>query len=513
MDFLNTSLLDPVKFAETIATVIATPSSPTTQRVDFVLRSESLQVVRGEILEVPMPNVERPTSIVLLVVQEIHKSNAYFSSADVAKDVGSVSSSTEHLSALFPTDEWATTVVTSRPLGSYSGQTGRIQRVQFPVSPGNTVQRARSDLLSHFLGLVPEGEGLNLGSIATAATPLVVDVTRLVRKHLAILAISGAGKSYTTSVLLEELLSRNAEVGRLPVLVVDPHGEYKGFADVLDKPSLATVYPGRFLSIQTNDLTAWRLREYAPDISPVQVRELDRIMTGLRRETPVFSFKDLLNAVTQSEIGIRTKESLLGWLDNLDRTRLFGTNANPDLATIVRPGRISIFDLSDFQSVRQKQIMCAHIARVVFELRRQGTIPPFLLVVEEAHQFCPENGVAISKGILETIAREGRKFFASLCLISQRPVRLSATALSQCNTHLIMRVRNPYDLDYLGRLSEGLDRDTLRFIPDLDVGEGLLVGEAVNYPVLFRVRRKKFQTGQFETSLESELRRFETPED
>ena len=176
---------------------------------------------------------------------------------------------------------------------------------------------------------------------------------------------------------------------------------------------------------------------------------------------------------------------------------------------MITPGKISVFDLSDIQSIRSKQIIAAYIARTAFDLRRKNKVSPFLLIVEEAHGFVPENGIAISKGIIETIAREGRKFFASLCLISQRPVRLSSTALSQCNTHLIMRIRNPYDLDYLGRLSEGIDKDTLRFIPDLDVGEGILVGEAVNYPILFRVRKKKFTTGKFENSITDELQKFE----
>ena len=162
-----------------------------------------------------------------------------------------------------------------------------------------------------------------------------------------------------------------------------------------------------------------------------------------------------------------------------------------------------------YLNLKQKQILCAYIARTAFDLRRNNKISPFFLIIEEAHQFCPENGLAISKNIIETIAREGRKFFASLCLISQRPVNLSATVLSQCNSHLIMRVRNPYDLDYIGKLSEGIDKETQRFIPDLEVGEGILVGEAVNYPVLFRVRKRKLQTNVKNESLIEELGKYD----
>ncbi|MCV5169007.1 ATP-binding protein, partial [Escherichia coli] len=41
--------------------------------------------------------------------------------------------------------------------------------------------------------------------------------------HLAILASTGAGKSYTAGVLVEELMM---PYNRAAVLIIDPHGEY-----------------------------------------------------------------------------------------------------------------------------------------------------------------------------------------------------------------------------------------------------------------------------------------------
>jgi DNA helicase HerA-like ATPase len=126
----------------------------------------------------------------------------------------------------------------------------------------------------------------------------------------------------------------------------------------------------------------------------------------------------------------------------------------------------------------------------LYNLRTQEKIPPSLFVVEEAHQFCPQSSRSVSKRIIETIAREGRKFYASLCLISQRPVNLSVTALSQCNSNLILRIRNPYDQDFIARTSEGIDRSNLKMIPSLEIGEALLVGEAINHPTFFRIRSR-----------------------
>ena len=171
---------------------------------------------------------------------------------------------------------------------------------------------------------------------------------------------------------------------------------------------------------------------------------------------------NLADVITEIEINDslnpKTAGALLGWIEDLDRTGLFGAVENPNLGTIVTPGRAIIFDLNRILGMRDKQIIVNYVATRLFYLRRGGEIPPFLLIVEEAHQFAPEASkmFAISKSILETYAREGRKFFANLCLISQRPVRLSTTVLSQCNTHVIFRVTNPYDLDHIKASSRPL---------------------------------------------------------
>ena len=495
-------LLEPLSYQQDLGTIIATDSSPSTQRIDAVLKNEDIKITRGEFIEIPLSNKE----LIVGAVQEILKTNAYYSNAGVTKELSSQSLSA---STIFPVDEWAATYVKVHPLGLLT-EFG-LGRIQSPPPPGTKIHRIRNEMLKIFFGLSSGPEGIHLGNISNSKTPVIVDMSRLFRKHLAILAISGAGKSYTTGVLLEEIIRRPAALGRLPVLIIDPHGEYSYLAKENIGESVVTVYPGRYYSIQTSTLTAWKLREYAPDISSVQVRELDKIISRLKQDHSVQALQDIINVIQETEdLNNRTRESLIGWLDGLVRTGLFGNVENPSIKDLIAPGQISIFDLSDIHSLIKKQIICSHIARTAFELRRDQNVSPFLLIIEEAHQFCPEQESSISKSIIETIAREGRKFFASLCLISQRPVRLSSTALSQCNTHLIMRIRNPYDLDYIGKLSEAIDKETQKFLPDLEVGEGILVGEAVNYPVLFKVRPKLFLGKRFEQSLLDELTRFES---
>jgi hypothetical protein len=205
---------------------------------------------------------------------------------------------------------------------------------------------------------------------------------------------------------------------------------------------------------------------------------------------------DIVEYVQNDEkISKNTREALSGWLINLDETGLFGKEAAPSIKTVVRPGKITLIDLSDFISLKKKQIIVSYLTNELLYLRRREMIPPFLLVLEEAHQFCPESRheLALPKSRIETIAREGRKFYALLCLVSQRPVKLSTTVLSQCSNQAILRCTNPYDLDHIGKSSEGIDRSSLDAITTLEIGESLFVGETVSVPTFVKIRERKFE--------------------
>ncbi|MBE0526518.1 MAG: ATP-binding protein, partial [Candidatus Thorarchaeota archaeon] len=165
--------------------------------------------------------------------------------------------------------------------------------------------------------------------------------------------------------------------------------------------------------------------------------------------------------------------------------------------------------LSDFISLKKKQIVVAHLASELLYLRRRNEIPPVLLVLEEAHQFCPESRheLAHPKSQIETIAREGRKFHALLCLISQRPVKLSTTVLSQCSNQAILRCTNPYDLDHIGKSSEGIDRSSLDAITTLEIGEALFIGETVSVPTFVKIRQRKFEPTGLSLNLTEAVKR------
>jgi uncharacterized protein len=94
-----------------------------------------------------------------------------------------------------------------------------------------------------------------------------------------------------------------------------------------------------------------------------------------------------------------------------------------------------------------------------------------------------------------------------LCLITQRPVKLSTTVLSQCSNQAILRCTNPYDLDHIGRSSEGIDRSSLDAITTLEVGEALFVGETVSVPTFVKIRKRIYSPHHLDGGLSEAIKK------
>jgi hypothetical protein len=490
-----------------LGTVVSTWDGPCTGHFAFVLSSNAVR--QGQFVA-----CESEQGMLIGQIVEITRANRYFERAESVSEY----EKTAPMMDSFPVTDWEYTVANAKALGIFKPRgSGGIQRSTFPAAPGSKVVAVDAGILKEFLGFVENG--LQLGEIEHHHLPAKIDMTRLLQKHLAILAMSGAGKSYLASVLMEEMLDRKSEHGRMAVVVVDPHGEYLGFkyGEYADRTS---VFDGRKVRIAFHKVTPGMLFEFMTELSATQKRELEKALYELREESKQkqagYGLDDLMAKIEGSEIKDNIKGPMMAWLSQLRKLRLFGEADFPSMKEIARPGRLSILDLSEMDNNRKKQMLVSYFAKKLLRLRKKEKVPPFVLVVEEAHNFAPEKaqkGNAISKGIITTIAREGRKFGASLCLISQRPVQLSTTALSQCNSNIILRVTNPFDIDHIGESCEGVDKSMLSSITTLRVGEALVLGEALNHPVFVRIRRKRSHDSPKGEGLEAMARRFDKGEE
>ncbi len=472
-----------------IGTVIQRSETPTSQEFFFVQEED---VGKGAYIEY------ENNGKVIARVAEVYKANEYFENPE---SVSELSGNSEK----FPVDDWEVSVGKAVIMGKF--QDGMIQRVSQAPAPGVEISKAETDRVKEFLGL--EEDGLHLGKVQQQDLKASVGLTDTLQKHFAILAQSGAGKSYSASVLLEELLDRDYSPG---ILAVDPHGDYTNFADDRKYMQDTKVFRENSISIAVKNLSADKLDAYF-DLTAAQRRELGKAFSQLNSmENDDYGLDALEHVIEENEMNESTKYVLKQKIREMKMMDIFGKADSPS-SNDIEPGKLNIIDLSEAINHQKKQIITAYFGRRFFRLRRSGKIPPFLFLIEEAHNFAPEKQPSPSKSVIEKLAREGRKFHASIGLISQRPVRLSTTALSQCNTQFILRVTNPNDLEHIAQSSEGITSDVKNQIPGLKTGEAIVIGEAVNHPTFIDVRERRSAESDSGETLESALEEWKEEEE
>ncbi len=439
-------------------------------------------LVRGNVRKNQYVCANAPAGRLIAMVVEIISSNRYYEKMEGVSDF-SINSG---LASALPAEEWEYATAVAKVLGVL-GEKG-IHRADFPVSPGSEIFAPEEAELARFLGFA-EG-GLEIGTLANSNSKALIDMDRLFGKHLAILAMSGAGKSHLAAVLIEEMLSRPAEAGRMGIVVFDLHGEYGQFARG-DYAKSVHVISGPEVKIPFSGLKSTLIHKWYPEITSKGMMALSESLASVKKSKGTLA--DLERTI-MANAKPNIKDALLPHIQHLARMGIISGSANPKISEFARPGMLNVFDLSKITSERKRQMIVQFYASRIFNAVKAQKLPPTLIMVEEAHNFAPEKGrrgTAIAKAQIEKIAREGRKFGCCLCLISQRPVHLSVTALSQCNSNMILRVTNPNDLKHIGTSCEGIDENMLKSITTLRTGDAILVGEAVNFPTFLKIRARR----------------------
>jgi DNA helicase HerA-like ATPase len=111
-------------------------------------------------------------------------------------------------------------------IGYKDPNSGQIKIPRRPMEPGAKVMTVDYHFLSGFYEF-SEQTSLHIGNLVgyergDNIVPIFLDVNKLVTEHLAVLAMTGAGKSYTVGRIIERLVAQFNGT----VVVFDPHGEY-----------------------------------------------------------------------------------------------------------------------------------------------------------------------------------------------------------------------------------------------------------------------------------------------
>lgn len=381
-----------------------------------------------------------------------------------------------------------------------------------PPSPGEDVYFIENNVLINILGMTKNGVFLGTAWNKDKLR-VILDIDKLIRHHIAILGITGTGKSYTCGVLIEELLDKN-----IPVVIIDPHGEYlslsrpnndikqirelrrlglspKGYKIITYSPPTRTLRKAlyRTLTIKLTDIPPEALAEMC-NMTDIQEDLLFLATRKLRDNSTLKDFERIIEDTAETYgfkditlIAIKRRLAVLDQLGIIDR--------GISIKEIVKPGYATIIDLSTDIPERAKRALVGTILLKIFIARKNKQIPPLLIIVEEAHRFAPQNEQTFSKMVLRRIAREGRKFGVGLCVASQRVVGLDKDVLSQCGTKILLRIDSITDLNFLKPLLEHSSFDEIKRLPYLPVGAGLVTGISLKYPLLVKIRPRKSKHG------------------
>lgn len=424
-------------------------------------------------------------------------------------------------------------------MGYYDTGLGSFVNPWIPPSSGTPIYLADDAWLTSVLSRKQAhtpGSAL-IGSLLTrpdGAAPVVLDVKDLVSTHLAIIASTGAGKSYLASVIIEELMR---PYNGAAVLVIDPHGEYSTLEELANHAEFADAEAGsangraasrqpRYrattlfkrhdqVKVRLSTLTLGDLRYLLPSMTDKQHHFLGRAYESLRhaKKGQPWTAEELKRAVSDvarasndesgDDSGNSTVAALHWKIDERfgDNNMVFDPHMHLGLHEALKPGQCTVLQLNEVDE-RDQQVIVATLLRRIYNARvdtdrgkthagDEKHLPyPVFVLIEEAHHFAPHGDEVVTTAILKQILAEGRKFGVGVGLISQRPGKLDADVLSQCLTQCIMRIVNEVDQKSVGSAVEGVGRELLDNLPSLSKGQAIIAGAAINTPVICRVRQR-----------------------
>jgi DNA helicase HerA-like ATPase len=414
-----------------------------------------------------------------------------------------------------------------------------VRRPRFAAAPGHSVYIAGDTFLQEFFTTGIE-HGIEVGHLINRSGVRVQLDPNGLRRHLAIIAQTGAGKSYLAGKLLESLVELGATV-----LVLDPNSDYvqirkvtedanmpyqsarrTPFADRVDLYRVPGVEHHRFsedlvgpsqpFTVRFADLTTDEIfdlagiRESFTRIREAVQQALEALQDDSVDYTPVELNQRLTEMADSEDNDRQTRDAARGasrYIEPLSRYRIWG-EVDFNLDAMLQPQKVTVIDLAG-----GGQRVVAYVAdKALREIWRRALVGqlehPVFVLLEEAHTLVPGGRFTTrASSIINNIASEGRKFRVFLILVTQRPSKIDEEALSQCGSQIIMQVTNPRDQNSIENAAEALSKELMADLPGLNRGEAIVIGQLMRVPAMIAVSGRASAEGGADIDLVRELER------
>lgn len=378
-----------------------------------------------------------------------------------------------------------------------------------------------------------------------------VDGNKLFQRHASLLGSTGSGKSWSVARILEQ----TAELPSSNVVVFDLHGEYRKLSyarhlrvpgpEELGQTSDALLFLPYWLLnaeelqamfIDRSEFSAHNQVTVFQDIVVAEkqkrLEELNKsdVLDSFTLDSPIpFSMNAVIDEIDRrnqemvpSASSAKSRQGpffgqfsrLLVRLRSRVTDKRYGflfqapTAAHEygSMAEIMKrlmdysesKKHVKVIDFSEVPA-DILPVIVGLVARMIYHTQfwtDRERRKPMAFVCDEAHMYLPkrEGRNPLEQRALENfekIAKEGRKYGVALLVVSQRPSDVSPTILSQCNNVMALRLTNGDDQATVKRLMPESLESLMDTLPVLDIGEALVVGDAVLLPSRIRIHPPK----------------------
>ncbi|HBK54036.1 MAG TPA: ATPase [Syntrophomonas wolfei] len=406
--------------------------------------------------------------------------------------------------------------------------------------------------LENFMNLlVKESDkehSLELGKYSIDDTAVAyLDGNKLFQRHAALLGSTGSGKSFTVASILE----RAAKLPTANIIVFDLHGEYKELSyarhlripgpeelgvardDLLFLPYwLLNAEEMQAMFIDRSEFSAHNqvmvFQDAVVEQKKATLSELGKtdVLAAFTLDSPIpFSIDNVINTLSDlneemeqgarglkqgkfygqfSRLLVRIKSKLsdkrYGFLFQAPNSEHLDESMARIAAKLMDynlpKSQIKVVDFSEVP-VDVLPVIVGLVARMIYQIQfwtDHEKRRPLACICDEAHLYLPrkEGQNPVERRAIEAfekIAKEGRKYGVALLIVSQRPSDVSPTILSQCNNIIALRLANADDQNTVKKLMPESMESLLDILPIMDIGEALVVGDAVLLPSRIRVNR------------------------
>jgi DNA helicase HerA-like ATPase len=170
-----------------------------------------------------------------------------------------------------------------------------------------------------------------------------------------------------------------------------------------------------------------------------------------------------------------------------------------DYEALLRPGHVSVIDLSDTDSTVMNNLVIASLLRgvqraqdeAVEEARRKEKRPtPVVVIIEEAHEFLSAERIKEMPSLFQQVARiakRGRKRWLGLTFVTQLPQHLPDEVLGLVNSWVIHKITDANVIARLKRSISGLDDAQWRIVPGLAQGQAVVSFTSMTRPLMVAI--------------------------